>query len=256
MPSPESVAAADQALFDRIAEEYASKDLRPYCRAARKQRLLQTVAGLEGPLGSVLEVGCGAGFSAEYLAGRFTSFTGIDYSSQLVDFAQDRHGSDVVTFRDANVNDFEPEEQFDTILMIGVLHHIPEPEKALMRVREWIAPGGRLVVNEPQRGTPVVGLLRALRKRVDPNYSSDQVEFSEQELIQLFRRSGYVAHTFPQGLLTTPIAETQLLPDHLGLPLSKLAIISTGAASQRCQRILILTLLNLHGGRCGLCMTD
>ena len=223
MATPESLAAADQALFDRIASEYASKDLRPYCRAARKQRLLQTCAGLTQPLGNILEVGCGAGFSAEYLSGRYTSYTGIDYSTQLVDFARERHGAENVFFFDTNVDDFRPESPFDTILMIGVLHHMPEPEKTLVRVRDWIAKDGSLVVNEPQRGTPVVGLLRALRKRIDPKYSADQVEFSERELVLLFRRAGYLPHTHPQGLLSTPIAETQILPDPLGLPLSKLA---------------------------------
>ena len=80
-----------------------------------------------------------------------------------------------------------------------------------------------MIVNEPQRGNPVISAARFVRKKVDSNYSEDQLEFSKPELLELFRSAGYSAQCFPQGVLSTPFAETTFLPDDLGGVLSGLA---------------------------------
>ncbi len=58
----------DQALFERVAADYHRKDLLPAHRRARRHRLMQTLRSVELPADcSILEVGCGAGFAADYL---------------------------------------------------------------------------------------------------------------------------------------------------------------------------------------------
>ena len=59
------------------------KDLTLYCRIARKQRLVRSIEGIKKPIRNLLEVGCGAGFSAEYLKGNFINYVGVDYSQKL-----------------------------------------------------------------------------------------------------------------------------------------------------------------------------
>ena len=39
--------------------------------------------------------------------------------------------------------------------MIGVLHHMPEPENIIQLLEKNLAPGGIIVVNEPQAGIPL-----------------------------------------------------------------------------------------------------
>ncbi len=73
-------------LFDRIARTYSAKDQQPYSRAARRHRLLSSVARLP-KIGSLLEIGCGA----EYLAGRFERYVGLDYSAELIAVARECH---------------------------------------------------------------------------------------------------------------------------------------------------------------------
>ena len=63
-------AAQDRQLFNDIAEHYCGKDRTESSRVARRHRLRQTLELV--PLDNartVLEVGCGAGFSADYLEG-------------------------------------------------------------------------------------------------------------------------------------------------------------------------------------------
>jgi SAM-dependent methyltransferase len=77
----------DRELFDRISGGYWLKDLLPAHRSARQCRLEQTIMSI--PVSSnitILEVGCGAGFSAEYLRGKYHEYCGIDYSDELIKY--------------------------------------------------------------------------------------------------------------------------------------------------------------------------
>jgi SAM-dependent methyltransferase len=218
-----TIADEDRALFDRIAASYAQKDLRESSRGPRQQRLHQTVKTLGGRLGHVLEVGCGAGFSARYIDGWYDSYTGVDYSSELIRYARQHNGGAGREFVCTDIGDFAPTRRFDVILMVGVLHHIPDAAGALEKLRGLLTGGGAVVVNEPQRGNPAISALRWIRKRVDRDYSSDQVEFSEPELTGLFEEAGYTVESFPQGILSTPFAEARPLPERLSRALSRVA---------------------------------
>jgi len=214
---------ADRRLFDNIAAGYVRKDLTPYCRIARKLRLDRTLKHLPKPIRGILEVGCGAGFAADYLQGAYQSFTGLDYSENLIAYANEYNASDNCRFICTNVRDFDSDETFQVILIIGVLHHIPQPKQVLEALKLKLDPNGVIVVNEPQRGNPLINLFRRIRKRIDSSYSIDQVEFTEQELVSMFESCGFMVRSFPQGVLSTPLAETRFLPVIIGLPLAWLA---------------------------------
>lgn len=215
----------DKKLFDDIASNYVKKDLTSYCRVARKQRLVRSLKGIKQPIKKILEVGCGAGFSVDYLKGKFIGYTGVDYSENLIKYAI-KHNSDTgVNFVCLNINEFDTDFKYDVVLMIGVLHHMPEPENVIKSLEKILSPEGIIVVNEPQAGNPFIGLLRKIRKKIDNNYSSDQVEFSENEICSIFQKCGYEVKTYSQGVFSTPLAESRILPEFIGLPLAWIAAI-------------------------------
>ena len=109
--------------------------------------------------------------------------------------------------------------------MIGVLHHMPEPEKVIKSLSRILNSNGIIVVNEPQAGNPLIGLLRKIRKKIDNNYSADQVEFTEDEIHSMFKKCGHETETFAQGVLSTPLAESRILPRFVGMPLAWIALI-------------------------------
>ncbi len=215
----------DKKLFDDIAVNYVKKDLTTYCRVARKLRLVQSLKGIKQPVKRILEVGCGAGFSVEYLKGKYINYTGIDYSENLIKYAKKHNDYTGAKFECLNINDFNSELKFDVVLMIGVLHHMPEPEKVIKSLSRILKPDGIVVVNEPQAGNPIIGLLRKIRKKIDDDYSTDQVEFNEEEIYSMFEKCGYENTTFAQGVLSTPLAESRIIPGFIGLPLAWLAVI-------------------------------
>jgi ubiquinone/menaquinone biosynthesis C-methylase UbiE len=214
--------ARDRALFDAIAVKYARKDLFASSRFARRQRLLQTVRTLPvKSFGDVLEVGCGAGYSSEYLNGFFSSFTGIDYSQQLIDFANGKFGNGRSRFEVANVKDFRPDREFDMIFMIGVLHHLDDISLCMRRMVEILRPGGWIVVNEPQPANRLIRGLRAARKKVDENYSDEQLQMGFSELVNFFVDAGLEKVEYrPQGIFSTPFAEVVLGPQWITAPVS------------------------------------
>ena len=67
--------------------------------------------------------------------------------------------------------------------------------------------------------------MRWVRGKVDKGYSTEQIFFSEQELVSLFSRNGVDDLTIAfQGFLTPPFAQVILNPQALFTPLSRLAI--------------------------------
>ena len=97
----------DKKLFDDIAINYVKKDLTHYCRVARKLRLSRSLKDIRQPIKKILEVGCGAGFSVDYLKGKFINYTGIDYSENLINYAIKHNSSPGVEFKCLNINDFD-----------------------------------------------------------------------------------------------------------------------------------------------------
>jgi len=212
----------DKKFFNSIAGNYLKKDFSRYGRIARKLRLYRTLRNIPKPITSILEVGCGAGFSALYLKELCHRFIGIDHSENLIAYAQKYNSSKNSLFFCQSINSFSSSEKFQVILMIGVLHHLPDVKEVLVKLKSYLEPNGIIAVNEPQNGNPLISFMRKIRKKFDQNYSVSQVEFSETEIKNLFIECGYSIKCFPQGILSTPLAESVLFPVVIGFPLALL----------------------------------
>ncbi len=218
-------ASRDRDLFNRIAKAYCSKDLKPAQRLARAHRLHQSLAAIGSKPGiSVLEVGCGAGFSAAYLKGHYHRYSGVDHSAALIAYAQRHNAEPKATFVRCDISSFIPEQQFDLIFMIGVLHHLPNPIEVLRRLRSFLEPEGMMVVNEPQNSNPLISVTRAVRTWLDKDYSADQVQYSEHDLRDMFQQAGYLdIQITPQGVFSTPFAELITPLQSVTTPLSRVS---------------------------------
>lgn len=96
--------------------------------------------------GTALDVACGEGRNAVWLAARGWDVTGVDFSSVALDRARDMALQRGVTvdFVQADVTDWEPAQRFDLVL-VAYLHLLPAVlESVMARCVAWVAPGGRL----------------------------------------------------------------------------------------------------------------
>lgn len=109
------------------------------------------------------------------------------------------------------IEDYDPGQlRFDQIQSFHVLEHLHDPLAALIRMRSWLTPGGRMVIEVPNVYQPY-GLL-------EENFfqNAHLTNFSESTLRVLLARAGYsVLRTLDQGALfavATPDEDVAELP--------------------------------------------
>jgi len=157
-------------------EMYGRSDVYGVIHQERRRRALEWVEGLElGSGARVLEVGCGAGWTATILAERGFEVDATDTVAQMLERTRDkatRAGvAERVRTRVADVHALEFEDEtFDLGLALGVIPWLHSPPKALSELARVLKPGAHLIVNadnhsrltylmDPQR-SPWLGPIR------------------------------------------------------------------------------------------------
>ena len=99
----------------------------------------------------VLEVGCGIGTDSINFARAGAQLTAVDLSGESLRVARQRAEvmgvEDRIEFVQANAEELTSAVsggEFDLIYSFGVIHHTPQPERALAEMRKLLAPGGTL----------------------------------------------------------------------------------------------------------------
>ncbi|MEN9517453.1 MAG: hypothetical protein RLZZ381_41 [Cyanobacteriota bacterium] len=103
----------------------------------------------------ILDAGCGTGSGTDYLIHQNpqAEVTAIDLSEKALAVARERcHRSGVIAKHPKPVNFYnlkleqaiQLEGEFDFINCVGVLHHLPEPEKGIQALAQKLKPGGIL----------------------------------------------------------------------------------------------------------------
>jgi len=96
---------------------------------------------------TVIDIGCGSGRWIKYLEGRYKKMVGLDPSKAI--FAADKllgRNEKVELVRASTDNIPFPPGSFDFAYSLGVLHHIPDTEKALMDSVKMVRSGGYFLV--------------------------------------------------------------------------------------------------------------
>lgn len=97
----------------------------------------------------VLEIGCGIGTDSLNFAAHEARVTAIDVSARSLALAAIRDTGRNIYFLQCDVEHLDEhllQESFDLIYAFGVLHHTPNPERALWQLRSYAAPGTVLKV--------------------------------------------------------------------------------------------------------------
>ena len=97
----------------------------------------------------VLDVGCGNGYVLSKYATEGAEVFGIDITDVGVELCSKRFRYMKLNgdFRVADAEDIPfPDDTFDCVCSMGVLHHVPNTQKALDEIFRVLKPGGRLIV--------------------------------------------------------------------------------------------------------------
>jgi len=95
----------------------------------------------------ILDVGCGNGRLLELFKDKDINYTGVDASEKLVDLARKKYPDNNFMVAD-NLNLPFPDDNFDKVFSVAVLHTIPSEElrkKAISELKRVLKPGGLLI---------------------------------------------------------------------------------------------------------------
>ena len=110
----------------------------------------------------VLDIGCGIGGSAFYMAKKFgANVLGIDLSNNMVNIALERAANETdvkdkvqLKVMDALAAPFEP-ASFDVVYSRDTILHIEKKEELFKLCLKWLKPGGQLLITDYCCGTNI-----------------------------------------------------------------------------------------------------
>jgi SAM-dependent methyltransferase len=173
----------------------------------------------------VLEIGVGLGAEHQKFAEAQAFLYGIDLTERAVDHTRRRLNlfglSSTLTVGDAEHLEF-PDETFDIVFSWGVLHHSPNPSKAIAEVYRVLRRGGVAKIMIYHKWSMVVGMLwfrygllagqpwRSLGNVCGQHLESPGTQaFSRAEAKALFR-------SFKNAKIFTPLSHADLLQSNAG----------------------------------------
>ena len=138
--------AASQAFFAGAAREWGRLRDELFGASTPAKALL----GLLDPDWVVADLGCGTGHVSALVAPFVRRVVGVDASAQMLAAAEDLV-PDHVDLRQGTLEALPiGDAEIDLVLLVLVLHHVPDPARALAEAARVLKPGGRLVVVDMQ----------------------------------------------------------------------------------------------------------
>jgi len=115
-----------------------------------------------------LELGCGDGKGTEFLLPYFEKIFTVNGSSKLINSLKRKIKSKRVITHVSLFEEYNPNEQFDTIIMGHILEHVKDPVLILKRVKKWVKKNGVILIDVPNANSlhRQVGVKMGLLKRV------------------------------------------------------------------------------------------
>ena len=132
--------ARRRAAWDKLATEWA---LPTAANATYHRRLAEVYRWLVPSGSSVLEVGCGAGDLLAAL--NPVAGVGVDFSSQMLAVARDRHPS--LEFIETEASEFQSSRTFDFVILSDLVNDVWDVQSVLECVLSHCHPATRLIVN-------------------------------------------------------------------------------------------------------------
>lgn len=136
------------------------------CTAPENRFLSEKMGDLNGI--RILDLGCGAGEAAVYLATQGANAVASDLSDGMLQVAQklaNKNGVTIETSKSpAEVIEF-PDNEFDMVYAANLLHHV-DVEKCIAEVHRVLKPGGKFFSWDPLAHNPVINVYRRMAMEV------------------------------------------------------------------------------------------
>jgi SAM-dependent methyltransferase len=179
----------------KVDQEYLFKKPFNEPRVFREFALILEIFGQRLGKGSILDMGCGSGWTSLWLARAGYRVVGVDISERMIDIARERSITEN-TPAGFVVGDMEnvdlTEHDFDGILFFDCLHHCPEYKKALKRSHAHLRTGGVILLMETtwlHRHSPHA-------RETTRQYGVSELGFTRRQLRRALEEAGFTRICF------------------------------------------------------------
>jgi len=140
--------------------------------------------------GKVLDIGCGIGEVLSVFKDNNWDCTGIEFNEFAADYAQKNFGLNIIN---KSIYDFDGTEQYDLIMLWGVLEHFYDPSKVLRKIHELLKDDGILLLEVPSADSVLVRYYEKTSKMVDRIIEGDRhiMLFSVRGFLEMTEKAGF-----------------------------------------------------------------
>ncbi|MFN3491823.1 MAG: class I SAM-dependent methyltransferase [Anaerolineales bacterium] len=151
---------------------------------------LQKISQLP-PNKKILEIGCGNGIGTRLIHEYFkpSELIATEYDESLVEITQEKVKDLNILVEQADATKFRfSNNEFDAVIGLSVIHHIPNWEEALDELHRIIKPKGLLIIKELSIETFETFFGKISRKFVEHPYDD---MFRKDEFINYLKQKGF-----------------------------------------------------------------
>ena len=132
--------------WSRYATDFEERN--NYVAGKRNIEAIKTALSEQALTGTVLELGCGNGTYSRILAQTADRVFATDWSEEMVSESENRLKMipNIIVEKENCFDLSYPDSHFDSVVMVNLLHIIPEPEKAIEESRRVLKDDGKIIV--------------------------------------------------------------------------------------------------------------
>lgn len=145
-----------------------------------------------------LDVGCGGGFSCEFMANKGVKVSGVDQSLKCIVKAQEhaKHSGLQIDYKCGVAEKLPYEDRsFDVVICVDVLEHVKDVNKVIQEISRVLKPGGFFffdTINRTFKSKIVmIWLLENVLREIPRGIHNWQMFIKPEELINLLEQQGF-----------------------------------------------------------------
>lgn len=151
-------------------------------------RALRVLDALRPDRGRLLEIGPFCGIFLNHIRSDGWQVVGLEPDGKVAQYARDRYGLEIIdgVLPHSALN----ESDFDAVVMLHVIEHMPDPSGSLKEIRRVLKPGGVVVIETPRFNSLSFKVL-GRRERSVQNCQGHIFFFTEKTLGALLEKNGF-----------------------------------------------------------------